>query len=62
MLVPLVVLATGAVVAGIVFHGAFIGEGYQEFWKGAICSPGPTTTSSKRCTISRAGCRCCRPS
>ncbi len=36
MLLPLLVLATGAVVAGIVFHGAFIGEGYQEFWKGAL--------------------------
>jgi NADH-quinone oxidoreductase subunit L len=36
MLVPLVVLAIGALIAGIVFHGAFIGEGYQEFWKGAI--------------------------
>jgi NADH-quinone oxidoreductase subunit L len=36
MLVPLIVLAIGAVLAGIVFHGAFIGEGYQEFWKGAL--------------------------
>lgn len=36
MLLPLFVLAAGAIVAGIVFHGAFIGEGYQEFWKGAI--------------------------
>ncbi|WP_457093016.1 NADH-quinone oxidoreductase subunit L [Microvirga sp. P5_D2] len=36
MLVPLIVLAIGAVVAGILFHGAFIGEGYQEFWKGAL--------------------------
>ncbi|WP_201834068.1 NADH-quinone oxidoreductase subunit L [Microvirga zambiensis] len=36
MLIPLIVLATGAVIAGIVFHGAFIGEGYQEFWKGAL--------------------------
>lgn len=36
MLVPLVVLALGALIAGLVFHGAFIGEGYQEFWKGAI--------------------------
>jgi len=36
MLVPLIVLAIGAVVAGIVFHNAFIGEGYQEFWKGAL--------------------------
>jgi len=36
MLLPLVVLAIGAVVAGIVFHNAFIGEGYAEFWKGAL--------------------------
>jgi NADH-quinone oxidoreductase subunit L len=36
MLLPLIVLAIGAVVAGIVFHNAFIGEGYQEFWKGAL--------------------------
>ena len=36
MLVPLIVLAVGALLAGIVFHGAFIGEGYGEFWKGAI--------------------------
>jgi len=36
MLAPLVVLALGALIAGLVFHGAFIGEGYQEFWKGAI--------------------------
>jgi NADH-quinone oxidoreductase subunit L len=36
MLIPLIVLAVGALVAGIVFHGAFIGEGYQEFWKGAV--------------------------
>jgi NADH-quinone oxidoreductase subunit L len=36
MLVPLIVLAVGALIAGVVFHGAFIGEGYQEFWKGAV--------------------------
>jgi NADH-quinone oxidoreductase subunit L len=36
MLLPLVVLAIGAVVAGLVFHDAFLGEGYQEFWKGAL--------------------------
>ncbi|UVF17417.1 NADH-quinone oxidoreductase subunit L [Microvirga terrae] len=36
MLVPLLVLAIGAVLAGVIFHGAFIGEGYEEFWKGAI--------------------------
>ncbi|TPI64716.1 NADH-quinone oxidoreductase subunit L [Mesorhizobium sp. B3-1-3] len=33
MLVPLYVLAAGALFAGIIFHGAFIGEGYGEFWK-----------------------------
>jgi NADH-quinone oxidoreductase subunit L len=36
MLVPLFVLAAGAVLAGIIFHDAFIGEGYQDFWKGAL--------------------------
>jgi NADH-quinone oxidoreductase subunit L len=36
MVLPLVVLAIGAVVAGLVFHEAFIGHGYQEFWKGAL--------------------------
>ncbi len=36
MLLPLFVLAAGAVLAGFVFHDAFLGEGYQEFWKGAL--------------------------
>jgi NADH-quinone oxidoreductase subunit L len=36
MLLPLFVLAIGAVVAGLVFHEAFLGHGYQEFWKGAL--------------------------
>jgi NADH-quinone oxidoreductase subunit L len=36
MLLPLFVLAAGAVLAGIVFHDAFIGEGYRDFWKGAL--------------------------
>jgi NADH-quinone oxidoreductase subunit L len=36
MLVPLYVLATGAVLAGIVFTNYFIGHHYQEFWKTAI--------------------------
>jgi NADH-quinone oxidoreductase subunit L len=36
MLIPLVVLAIGALVAGIFFHDAFIGEEQAEFWKGAI--------------------------
>ncbi len=36
MTVPLMVLATGAVLAGMVFSGLFIGHGYAEFWKGAV--------------------------
>ena len=36
MLVPLYVLAAGALFAGIIFHGAFIGEGYTEFWKASL--------------------------
>jgi len=34
MLVPLAILALGAVVAGLAFKGFFIGEG--EFWRGAV--------------------------
>jgi NADH-quinone oxidoreductase subunit L len=36
MLVPLYVLAAGALLAGIVFSGAFMGEGYDAFWKGSL--------------------------
>ena len=36
MLLPLFVLAAGAILAGFIFHDAFIGEGYQDFWKGAL--------------------------
>jgi NADH-quinone oxidoreductase subunit L len=36
MLVPLFVLAFGALFAGIIFHDFFIGHGYDEFWKGAL--------------------------
>ncbi|GAA4129991.1 hypothetical protein GCM10023067_47710 [Aminobacter aganoensis] len=36
MLVPLFILAVGALFAGVVFHDQFIGEGYNEFWKGAL--------------------------
>ena len=36
MLVPLFFLAAGALFAGIIFHGAFIGEGYAEFWKASL--------------------------
>jgi NADH-quinone oxidoreductase subunit L len=40
MLVPLLVLALGAVAAGAVFAPSFIGEGRVEFWKGAIFNLG----------------------
>ncbi|ESX05539.1 NADH:ubiquinone oxidoreductase subunit L [Mesorhizobium sp. LSJC268A00] len=36
MLVPLFILAAGALFAGVIFHGAFIGEGYTEFWKASL--------------------------
>jgi NADH-quinone oxidoreductase subunit L len=36
MLVPLFILAVGAVFAGLVFHDLFIGEGYEGFWKHAL--------------------------
>jgi NADH-quinone oxidoreductase subunit L len=36
MLLPLLVLSVGALFAGIVFHGWFIGEHYDAFWKGAL--------------------------
>ena len=36
MLIPLTVLALGALIAGFVFHDAFVEEGYNEFWKGAL--------------------------
>ncbi|HET6374683.1 MAG TPA: NADH-quinone oxidoreductase subunit L, partial [Methylocella sp.] len=36
MLIPLGVLALGALFAGVVFAPEFIGEGYSEFWKGAL--------------------------
>jgi NADH-quinone oxidoreductase subunit L len=40
MLIPLLLLALGAVAAGIVFAPSFIGEGRTEFWKGAIFNLG----------------------
>ncbi|RWO46712.1 MAG: NADH-quinone oxidoreductase subunit L [Mesorhizobium sp.] len=36
MLVPLFILAAGALFAGVIFHGSFIGEGYAEFWKASL--------------------------
>jgi NADH-quinone oxidoreductase subunit L len=40
MLLPLLVLAAGAVAAGFLFDRLFIGEGRAEFWKGAIFNLG----------------------
>ncbi|WP_181701862.1 NADH-quinone oxidoreductase subunit L [Chthonobacter albigriseus] len=36
MLVPLAVLSVGAVLAGMVFYDAFVGEAQAEFWKGSV--------------------------
>jgi NADH-quinone oxidoreductase subunit L len=36
MLVPLVVLALGAAIAGMVFESYFVGHGYKGFWAGAL--------------------------
>ena len=36
MMVPLMILAFGAVVAGFVFNGYFIGHSYKEFWGPAL--------------------------
>ncbi len=36
MLIPLLVLATGAIFAGLAFRGFFIGEEQAHFWKGAL--------------------------
>jgi len=36
MLIPLAVLAIGALFAGLIFRYYFIGEGFDAFWKGAL--------------------------
>jgi NADH-quinone oxidoreductase subunit L len=36
MLIPLYVLAAGALFAGIIFHGPFIGETFEAFWREAV--------------------------
>ncbi|WP_412049129.1 NADH-quinone oxidoreductase subunit L [Hoeflea sp. Naph1] len=36
MLVPLFILAAGALFAGVLFQGYFFGHEYAEFWKGAL--------------------------
>jgi NADH-quinone oxidoreductase subunit L len=44
MLVPLVVLSVGAICAGGVFTHMFIGEGRENFWRGAIFTAPHNTT------------------
>lgn len=36
MLIPLYILAVGAVFAGMIFSGHFIGDQYEDFWAGAL--------------------------
>ncbi|MGN6145172.1 MAG: NADH-quinone oxidoreductase subunit L, partial [Mesorhizobium sp.] len=36
MLVPLYVLAAGAIFAGVLFSTYFVGEGYEHFWKASL--------------------------
>jgi len=36
MLVPLFILAIGALFAGVLFHEFFVGENYEGFWKAAL--------------------------
>jgi NADH-quinone oxidoreductase subunit L len=36
MLIPLAMLGVGALLAGFIFAGPFIGAGYDAFWKGAL--------------------------
>ena len=38
MMIPLIILALGAIFAGVAFQDQFIGHHYQEFWQGAIMS------------------------
>ncbi|MBV9636017.1 MAG: NADH-quinone oxidoreductase subunit L, partial [Methylobacteriaceae bacterium] len=38
MLIPLAVLAVGAIGAGFAFRHWFVGEGFADFWKGALFS------------------------
>ena len=47
MLVPLYILAAGAVLAGVLFEGRFYGEEYAEFWKGALFTT-PATSAELR--------------
>jgi len=48
MLVPLLVLATGALIAGFALHSWFIGDEWQAFWQGSIVNgPGHHTLTAR---------------
>ncbi len=36
MTIPLIILASGAVLAGFVFSGYFVGHGYEDFWRESL--------------------------
>ncbi len=36
MMIPLYVLSLGALFAGLMFKGVFIGQGAGEFWRGSL--------------------------
>ncbi|MCP4380327.1 MAG: NADH-quinone oxidoreductase subunit L [Hyphomicrobiales bacterium] len=36
MMIPLYVLAVGSLLAGWLFYGVFVGDGFEEFWKGSL--------------------------
>ena len=58
---PLAVLAAGALVAGIVFHDAFIGEALPGVLEGRLFTR-PDNHILEECIISRAGSAARRPS
>jgi NADH-quinone oxidoreductase subunit L len=54
MLVPLFILAVGALLAGVVFKDFFFGDHYEAFWKGALFT-GAENQISRNSTMCRCG-------
>ena len=48
MLIPLLVLAVGAVAAGFVFYGDFVGDNYDAFWGSALFLAGDNILEAAR--------------
>ncbi len=40
MTIPLIILAAGAMLSGVLFAGYFVGHGYAEFWRGSLTLAG----------------------